>query len=93
MEMWYVGIGPFGETSCSKDFDKCLETCTERWSYNYYKWFILKMTKEQMNLLHTKHTFNIDECEIVWDDYNRAPTQKQLDFKKNLIFVKPLKDI
>ena len=51
------------------------------------------MTKEQLYILNKEHTYNIDQCEIVWDDFNIAPTEKQLEFRKSIIFVKPLKSI
>lgn len=93
METYFVGIGPMEATTYSKDFDKCMERCRNRWGNNAYGWFILKMTKEQLYILNKEHTYNIDQCEIVWDDFNIAPTEKQLEFRKSIIFVKPLKSI
>lgn len=91
MEDWFVGMGPWGESTCSKDPQKCYEQCCDKWKYSSYGFYIVRMTNEQKYSWYKDHYFNIDECEVVWDENNVAPTQKQLDFRKNLIFVKPLK--
>lgn len=87
----YVGIGPWRSTTFSKEFEKCLENCYERWKNNSTGWYILKMNNEQYKEYITKNILKIDECVICWDDFNIAPTQKQIDFKNSLIFTKPLK--
>ena len=90
-EYVYVGFGPWKETEWSKDFDRCLQYCHERWDNQAYGWYILKMTKDQHYAWNKERVLNIDACEIVWDDFHIAPSQKELEFKQNLIFSKPLK--
>ena len=49
------------------------------------------MTKDQHYAWNKEKILNLDACEIVWDDFQIAPSQKELEFKQNLIFSKPLK--
>lgn len=90
-EMIYVGMGPWRSTTFSKDFDKCLENCYDKWQNNSLGWYILKMTKDQYSYYVHENYININECDIVWDEFHIAPTQNQIEFRKNIIFSKPLK--
>jgi len=93
MNDWYIGMGPLNATMEAKSLEKCLELCERLWHKSYYKWYIVRMDDTQRHEFNVTKKFKIDNVDIVWDDYHIAPTQRQMDFKENIIFVKPLKDI